>query len=70
MTSLNQTWLVDPFSSAIRFPWWEELEGPWMWKPRPDYSPLPVWRAKTWLLDKGWKLAGPLSAHDVPGPRA
>jgi REP element-mobilizing transposase RayT len=63
-------WLVDPYSSAILFPWWEELDGPWMWKPRADYNPLPVWRGKTWLLEKGWKVAGPISAHDVPGPRA
>jgi hypothetical protein len=64
-------WLVDPFSTAISFPAWSELEGsPWMWKPRPDYNPLPAWRAKTWLLGVGWKLTGSLSAHDVPGSRA
>jgi REP element-mobilizing transposase RayT len=66
-----RTWLVDPFSTAISFPGWSELEGsPLMWNPRPDYSPLPVWRAKTWLLGTGWRRAGPISAHDVPSARA
>jgi REP element-mobilizing transposase RayT len=61
-------WLVDPYSSAIQFPGWSELDGsPWMWRPRAGYNPLPVWRAKTWVLDTGWTLSGAISAHDVPG---
>ena len=66
---LPSTWLVDPFSSAISFPDWAELEGePWMWPIRETYDPLMVRRPQTWLLREGWKKAGsPISARDVPG---
>ena len=61
-------WLVDPFSSGIRFPGWLELEDRlWMWEPSsPDYKALWVWLPKTWLLKVGWRRAGPISVHDVP----
>jgi REP-associated tyrosine transposase len=63
-----KTWLVDPFSSAISFPDWAELEDrPWMWPIRETYDPLVVRRPQSWLLAAGWKLAGPISAHEVPG---
>jgi hypothetical protein len=66
---LPSTWLVDPFSSAISFPDWAELEGqPWMWPIRETYDPLMVRRPQTWLLREGWKLGGkPIGARDVPG---
>lgn len=62
-------WLVDPYSSGIRFTGWKELAGQlWMWKPSsPDYEPLWTWQPKTWLLRCGWRLAGEISVHDVPG---
>src|SRR5262245_7308074 len=53
------SWLVDPFSSAISFPDWAELEGrPWMWPIRETYDPLMVRRPKSWLLREGWMRAG------------
>ncbi|HEX8107132.1 MAG TPA: transposase [Kofleriaceae bacterium] len=65
---LPSTWLVDPFSSGISFPDWQELEGqPWMWPVRETYDPLVVRRPRSWLLREGWKLVGgPISARDVP----
>jgi hypothetical protein len=65
---LPSTWLVDPFSSAIMFPDWQELEGqPWMWPIREGYDPLMVRRPQTWLLREGWKRAGgAISGRTVP----
>jgi REP element-mobilizing transposase RayT len=65
---LPSTWLVDPFSSAISFPDWQELEGqPWMWPIRDTYDPLVVRRPQSWLLREGWKRGGgAISARDVP----
>jgi REP element-mobilizing transposase RayT len=67
-TGLPSTWLVDPFSSAISFPGWAELEGQaWMWPARETYDPLVVRRPRSWLLREGWMLGGgPISARDVP----
>jgi hypothetical protein len=63
-----RTWLVDPFSNGISFPDWKELEDKaWMWPIRPTYDPLVVRRPSTWLLAEGWKLAGTISAREVPG---
>jgi len=68
---LPSTWLVDPFSSAISFPDWQELQDqPWMWPIRDTYDPLLVRRPQSWLLREGWKLAGPISARAVPGTRS
>jgi REP element-mobilizing transposase RayT len=64
---LPSTWLVDPFSSGISFPGWQELQGkPWMWPIRATYDPLVVRRPRSWLLREGWKLVGAISAQDVP----
>ena len=65
-------WLVDPFSSAIRFTGWLELEDQlWMWEPSSaEYKALWVWLPKTWLLRVGWRRAGPISVHDVPAAAA
>jgi REP element-mobilizing transposase RayT len=65
---LASTWLVDPFSSAISFPDWAELEGhACMWPIRETYDPLVVRRPQSWLLREGWKLEGrPISAREVP----
>jgi REP element-mobilizing transposase RayT len=69
---LPRTWLADPFSSAISFPDWQELEGqPWMWPIRENYDPIFVRRPQSWLLREGWKRGGgPISARVVPGPPA
>ena len=46
--ALSRTWLVDPFSTGILFPDWQELQGqPWMWKMRETYDPLVVFRPRT-----------------------
>jgi hypothetical protein len=64
---LASTWLVDPFSSGIRFPDWQEFEGQaFLWKHRETYDPLMVRRPASWLLTQGWKLHGPISVRDVP----
>jgi REP element-mobilizing transposase RayT len=67
---LPSTWLVDPFSSGISFPDWKELQDhAWMWPIRETYDPLIVRRPKTCLLAEGWKLAGEISAREVPSRR-
>jgi REP element-mobilizing transposase RayT len=67
---LASTWLVDPYSSGISFPDWEELEGKaLMWPMRETYDPLFVRRPASWILRDGWKLCGPISARDVPSNR-
>jgi REP element-mobilizing transposase RayT len=68
---LATTWLVDPFSSGISFPDWQELDDKaWMWPIRETYDPLMVRRPQSWLLREGWKLGGgPISARDVPSKR-
>lgn len=66
---LARTWLVDPFSSGISFPDWAELaDKAWMWPIREGYDPLVVRRPQSWILRDGWKLAGSVSAREVPGP--
>jgi REP element-mobilizing transposase RayT len=67
---LAATWLVDPFSSGISFPDWQELDGQaWMWPSRETYDPLMVRRPQSWLLREGWKIRGSISAREVPGKR-
>ena len=69
---LASTWLVDPFSSAILFPDWKELQGqPWMWPLRDTYEPMVVRRPQSWLLREGWtRGSAAISARDIPGKRA
>jgi REP element-mobilizing transposase RayT len=67
---LASTWLVDPFSSGILFPDWQELEGrAVMWPWRDTYDPLMVRRPQGWLLRAAWKLRGTISARAVPSTR-
>ena len=64
---IANTWLVDPFSTGILFPDWKELQDKaWMWPIRETYDPLVVFRPRGWLLAEGWKLAGEISAREVP----
>jgi REP element-mobilizing transposase RayT len=65
-----RTWLVDPFSSAVSFAGWKELEGQPPWSIRPDYEPLVVTAPRSWLLTAGWKRHGAVSVYEVPGPRS
>jgi hypothetical protein len=61
---------VDPYSSGIQFPDWQELDGKdFMWLMRETYDPLIVRRPQSWVLREGWKLCGPISARDVPSKR-
>jgi len=65
----SRRWTIDPFSSAISFHGFSELDGrDLMWKPPVGYDPLWVWLPKTWLLSRGWQRAGTISARNVPGP--
>jgi len=66
---LARSWLVDPFSSAVLFAGWKELEGQPPWRIRPDYEPLVVTAAQSWLLTAGWRRHGAISVHHVPGRR-
>jgi REP-associated tyrosine transposase len=67
---IASTWLVDPYSSGIQFPGWQELEGKdFMWPVRETYDPLMVRRPRSWILREGWKLTGTISARDVPSKR-
>jgi len=62
--------LIDRFSSGCSFPDWLELEHrDLMWKLPADYDPLVVYRPRSWLLEKGWKLVGTISARAVPSAR-
>jgi REP element-mobilizing transposase RayT len=61
----GRAWLVDPFSSAISFGGWKELDG-LGFRPPPTYASLVVWFPKTWLLSTGWKRHGRIGARDVP----
>jgi REP element-mobilizing transposase RayT len=57
---------LDPYSSAILFAGWKEKTVPEIHIP-PDYEPPFVRAPETWLLQKGWKRAKPISCWEVPG---
>lgn len=69
---LARSWLVDPFSTGILFPDWQELEGKaFMWPMRETYDPLVVRRPASWLLREGYKRGGPpISVREVPSKGA
>ena len=56
-------WRIDPYSSAWRFTGWSRPHGY-----PPPREPLPVVSPTAWLLTDGWKRAGPIHLHEVPGP--
>jgi REP element-mobilizing transposase RayT len=62
-------WTIDKFSSAILFDGWKETNG-LRFRAPPDYEPLPVMSARTWLLSTGWKKHGLISTREVPGKLA
>jgi REP-associated tyrosine transposase len=53
---------LDPASSARWFDGWVKTV-------RAPSGPVPVARARTWLLRIGWRRHGPIASDDVPGPR-
>jgi REP element-mobilizing transposase RayT len=62
-------WKVDWFSSGAMFPDWTEYgEDEWaLWRGPATYEPLLVFKARTWLLAEGWKLAGAtISCRETP----
>src|SRR5439155_1912634 len=62
------TWKLDWFSSAVTFPGWAEYgDAAFLWRGPPTYDPLFVRQPRTWLLREGWKRAGTVSCHEVPG---
>jgi REP element-mobilizing transposase RayT len=65
----TRTWQVDPFATAAAFFGWREAN---LALPRSELDgepALPVARPEGWLLREGWKMHGPISAFEVPGPR-
>ncbi len=61
-------WRIDPFSSAPSFDGFKNLDAGAIEWPA-TYTPLPVWKARTWLLSTGWRKHGLLRTNEVPGPR-
>ncbi len=60
----SQSWKIDRYSSAIAF---DGLTEALKWIVPEDYEPLPVSRARTWLIAEGWKLYGTIGIAEVPG---
>jgi hypothetical protein len=59
----KKTARLDPASSARWFDGWRRRPPD---EPSPD-TPRPVGRARTWLLNVGWRRHGLLDPADVPG---
>jgi REP element-mobilizing transposase RayT len=60
-------WSIDPFSSAPSFDGFKDVDATAIaW---PDtYRPLPVCKARSWLLSTGWRKHGLVKSTEVPGP--
>src|SRR4029078_2886617 len=56
---------LDPYSSAIWFPFWKERTTPTIHIPA-DYDPPTMCRARTWILTEGLKRVAPISVWEVP----
>ncbi len=54
--------LVDPYSTALSFDGWRDLDELPMWDRLPSAEPT------TWLLRVGWRRHGLLGVREVPGP--
>ncbi len=71
LASWTKGWAMDPFSSAIQFNGFKEMEHELVYrKPPAAYLPLVVWFPKTWLLSTGWRRHGLIGMNEVPGPLA
>ncbi|HEY5950829.1 MAG TPA: transposase [Kofleriaceae bacterium] len=65
----TKNWAMDPYSTAIQFDGWKEMERELFYRKPPDtYLTLWVWLPKTWLLREGWRRHGLISLEEVPGP--
>jgi REP element-mobilizing transposase RayT len=60
---IHAPWRIDPYSSADAFHGWHVAHA---YAPRRE--PMPVARARTWLLRDGWRRAGPIHWIEIPGP--
>ena len=70
-SGVQKSWTLDPFSSAVNFGGWKELEGsPFLFPVRATYERLHTCTPQTWLLRVGWTRHGLIGAHEVPGPDA
>lgn len=63
-----RAWLVDPYATGYAFDGWREA-GTKLWPPTSTTSRLVVKAPRSWLLTIGWRRAGEISVHDVPGKR-
>ena len=59
---------VDPFSTAVLFQDWKG--GALRWTYPPEYEPLVVWPARSWLLTTGWRTYGLIGVSEVPSRNA
>ena len=60
-------WEIDPFSTALTFDGWRDLER--VRVVRPSYPVLPAWRPRTWLLGQGWRKHGLIGVMEIPSER-
>ena len=63
-------WLLDRYSSAIRFRGWAELPDGHTWGVPPNYELLDVGEPRSWLLRVGWRQRGGglIALRAMPGP--
>jgi REP element-mobilizing transposase RayT len=57
-------WPVDLYSTGLGFTGWSDLPT---WTAPASYQPLHTRAPATWLLTTGWRRAGAISVHGVPG---
>ena len=62
----REHWILDGFSSAIRFARWREKP---VWRMPEGYDPLAVSAPATWLVRAGWAKAAPISMYATPARR-
>ena len=61
-------WRVDLFSSGVTFDGW--IDGPPSPSWPPEYEPLAVSPARTWMLSVGWRQFGLIDKREVPSAQA
>ena len=67
-TDAMRGWRVDPFSTATSFRDWRG--GPLALTAPPEYEPLVVWPARSWLLTVGWRRHGLIDVFEKPSAEA
>lgn len=63
MRPVARTWILDPYSSAVSFAGWRDFT---LGALPETYEPLPVWRARCWLLTDGWRKHGLIGTTEIP----